>query len=91
MCNVSQCVCEKAVSTMNAVLRRTLASALGECVCVHVFRSHSTCFDPSHVSLHIEKSGGEKPTPEQIELRLIQSKRDIENPPPLSSLLTDTA
>ena len=28
-----QCACEKAVSTMHAVLRRTLKCALGECEC----------------------------------------------------------
>jgi len=31
-------------------------------------------------------SGGEEPTPAQNELRLIQSKRDIETPPPLASM-----
>ncbi|KAK2143433.1 hypothetical protein LSH36_842g00027 [Paralvinella palmiformis] len=47
--------CEKTVSTMQCVLKRTLAKAK-------------------------EKAGLMKPTPAQIELQLIQSKRDIEAP-----------
>ncbi len=33
-----------------------------------------------------ELSKGEVPTPEQVELKLVQSKRDIESPPPISSI-----
>ena len=35
-----------------------------------------------------ELSGGKKPSLKQKELRLIQSKRDIETPPPLASIFT---
>ena len=60
-CSVVQSVCAKAVSTMQAVLRRTLDCALAE-------------------------TEGAPPTPEQIELKLVQSKRDIEHPPPLPAM-----
>ena len=40
------------------------------------------------VLLHAELSGGATPSAEQIELRLIQSKGDIERPPPINKLLS---
>ena len=39
------------------------------------------------ICLSVELSKGEKPTPEEIELKLVQSKSDIECPPPLPSSL----
>ena len=38
------------------------------------------------IFLHAGESKGAEPTPEQIELRLIQSKSEIEHPPDISSL-----
>ena len=35
---------------------------------------------------HVELSGGAKPSPEQIELQLIQSKQDIEHPPSIKEM-----
>ena len=67
---------------MHAVLRRTLDSALRE------FNTKSLELEliiASFVAILVE-SKGEEPSPEQIELRLIQSKSDIEHPPSLSSL-----
>lgn len=37
-----------------------------------------------------ELAGGKSPTPDQMELRLVQSKEDLESPPPISSLFTQT-
>ena len=43
----------------------------------------------THTPISTELSGGDVPTPEQIELRLVQSKRDFECPPPFSTVFDE--
>ena len=35
---------------------------------------------------HVELSGGANPSPEQIELQLVESKQDIEHPPSIKEI-----
>ena len=77
-----QTACEKAVSTMHSVLQRTLKHALGKGITKLIEVRYWLCIAPA------ELSGGETPNPEQIELRLIQSKEDIERSPPISTLFS---
>ena len=74
--------CERAVAATHAILKRTLRHALGKPTnkAESWGRELITC---AHLDLDL--SGGKKPTVEQMELRLVQSKRDIENPPSLTS------
>ena len=46
-------------------------------------------FDIMHADIAFTEQciEGKQPTPEQMELRLIQSKEDIETPPPLQFVL----
>ena len=38
---------------------------------------------------HTEQSGGQTPSVEQLELRLVQSRHDIENPPDIHGLTSN--
>ncbi|KAK7814902.1 hypothetical protein U0070_026403 [Myodes glareolus] len=64
--------CEKTVSAMQHVLQRTIRCAKGTC-------------PPALPSWEVALSGaqagaGQKPSPAQLELRMVQSRKDIEDP-----------
>lgn len=69
---------ENTIGTLQAVLKKTLSHALG----IDLYLS-STLFRILCINTYFyfpALSKGSPPSPEQLELRLIQSKRDIENP-----------
>lgn len=77
VCVCVQKACEKAVGTMQAVLQRTLEYSKG------VSHTHTDTHKYRHRHTHTHTASDKPYSPETMELRLVQSKRDIETPPTL--------
>ncbi len=100
-----QLACEKTVSVLHHVIKRTIAFAKGKTFCIlfhiqapitvwvtafvsvsfcsHIFRSVLYDDNETHLLpwLISEVAGpNRKPSPAQLELRMVQSKADIEDP-----------
>ncbi|MFT7818209.1 pyridoxal kinase isoform X2 [Arapaima gigas] len=76
--------CEKTVSVMHHVIQRTISYAHGMSLTpASVFRSAlrpSRRSPPVSLSVSEMAGPGRRPSPAQLELRMVQSKADIENP-----------
>ena len=72
---------------MQAVLSRTLKHALGKFGEREREREGGREGEVVTILItHVELSGGANPSPEQIELQLVESKQDIEHPPSIKEI-----